>query len=44
MPILMHWIKVVSITYYIAVTRQYKASLGMMKLVRGLGKQWLKVT
>ena len=35
-PILMHWIKVASITC-IAVSREYKASLGMMKLVRGLG-------
>ena len=34
-PILMHWIKVASITY-IAVIREYIASLGMMKLVRVL--------
>ena len=43
MPILMHWIKVMPITY-IAVTREYKASLGMMKLVRGLRMRCLKVT
>ena len=42
-PILMHWIKVASITY-IAVTREYKASLEMMKLVRGLRMRCLKVT
>ena len=43
MPILMHWIKVASITY-ITVTREYKASLGMMKLVKGLRMRCLKVT
>ena len=43
MPILLHWIKVTSITY-IAVTREYKASPGMIKLVRGLGMRCLKVT
>ena len=43
MPSLMHWIKVASITY-IEVTREYKASLGMIKLVRGLRMRCLKVT